>query len=66
MELEFREITAALNQDEQAAQASYLDIFTTGPHLRRLTVVVSLGMGVNWVGEGVLFIACTTWMEDEH
>ncbi|WWC89935.1 uncharacterized protein L201_004864 [Kwoniella dendrophila CBS 6074] len=51
---ELGEIESALNQEKERHQVSYLDFFRTKGNRNRLLVLVSLSVGSNWVGNGVI------------
>ena len=51
---EMREIRAALDQEEMGSRSSYLDFFRTNGNIRRLIAAVTLGLGTNWVGNGLV------------
>ncbi|KAL0066154.1 hypothetical protein AAF712_006778 [Marasmius tenuissimus] len=51
---EMREITMALEHEQAGSKMSYLDFFRTSGNRRRLMATVALGLGSNWVGNGVV------------
>ncbi|KAK1230664.1 hypothetical protein PQX77_006248 [Marasmius sp. AFHP31] len=51
---EMREITMALEHEQAGSKMSYLDFFRTPGNRRRLMATVALGLGSNWVGNGVV------------
>ncbi|KFY50103.1 hypothetical protein V495_00347, partial [Pseudogymnoascus sp. VKM F-4514 (FW-929)] len=51
---ELVEIEAAIEQERASHQASYLSFFSTAGHRRRLAVLLSLCIGANWVGNGII------------
>ena len=55
--LEFDEITAAVEIDAEASRKSYLDLFRTGANRRRIMVAWIVGIGTNWVGNGIISVS---------
>lgn len=51
---ELAEIEAALESEGACHHKSYLDFFKTSGNRRRLSVLLSLCIGENWVGNGVI------------
>lgn len=52
---EYREIEAALAEDRSAgADSSYGDFFKTKANRRRLLIILVIGVGTNWVGNGII------------
>lgn len=51
---ELAEMEAALAQERHNHQVSYIDFFKTSGNRRRLMVLISLSVGSNWVGNGVI------------
>lgn len=51
---ELAEIQAALNEERATQQTSYLDFFRTAGNRRRLVILLSLCIGTNWVGNGII------------
>ncbi|OWZ80453.1 sugar transporter [Cryptococcus neoformans Tu401-1] len=51
---ELGEMEAALAQEQLNHQVSYSDFFKTSGNRRRLMVLISLSVGSNWVGNGVI------------
>jgi hypothetical protein len=54
VEWEFQEVCAALQQEADLPKSSYLDFFKTRGNRRRLIAVVTLSVGTNWVGNGIV------------
>ncbi|RSH90472.1 hypothetical protein EHS25_001077 [Saitozyma podzolica] len=54
VEWEFQEVCAALQQEANLPKSSYLDFFKTRGNRRRLIAVVTLSVGTNWVGNGIV------------
>jgi hypothetical protein len=48
------EILATLEGEKVHHQTSYLDFFKTAGNQRRLIVLLSLCIGSNWVGNGII------------
>lgn len=51
---ELAEIEFALEAERASHQVSYLDFFKTPGNRRRLAVLLSLCIGTNWVGNGII------------
>ena len=51
---ELAEIQTALEGERANHQTSYLDFFRTAGNRRRLIVLLSLCVGANWVGNGII------------
>jgi hypothetical protein len=51
---ELVEIEAALEKEQADNGTSYLDFFRTAGNRRRLAVLLSLCIGSNWVGNGII------------
>ncbi|RSL42468.1 hypothetical protein CEP54_015472 [Fusarium duplospermum] len=51
---ELAEIQAAIEEDRVDHQVSYLDFFKTPGNRKRLAVLLSLYVGTNWVGNGIV------------
>lgn len=51
---ELAEIKAALEDERANNQTSYLDFVKTAGNRRRLVVILSLCIGSNWVGSGIV------------
>ncbi|KAL0581023.1 hypothetical protein V5O48_001017 [Marasmius crinis-equi] len=51
---EMREIAMALEHESGGSKTSYVDFFRTSGNRRRLITTVILGLGSNWVGNGVV------------
>lgn len=51
---ELAEIQMALEEEDANHQTSYLDFFRTPGNRRRLIVLLSLSIGTNWVGNGII------------
>ncbi|KAH7168188.1 general substrate transporter [Fusarium sp. MPI-SDFR-AT-0072] len=54
VEWELAEIQASLEEERANLQVSYLDFFKTPGNRRRLAVLLSLCVGTNWVGNGII------------
>ncbi|KAL0576861.1 hypothetical protein V5O48_005126 [Marasmius crinis-equi] len=51
---EMREIAIALEHEKAGSKMSYVDFLRTGGNRRRLFTVAILGLGANWLGNGVV------------
>ncbi|KAF9266952.1 general substrate transporter [Marasmius fiardii PR-910] len=51
---ELREITVALQQEDDGKKNSYIDFLKTPGNRRRLFTAILLGLGANWLGNGVV------------
>ena len=48
------EIKLALAAETAGTRASYRDFFRTRGNLKRLLACITLGLGANWVGNGLV------------
>lgn len=51
---EYDEICEALRLEKENQKSSYMDFFKTPGNRRRLLVLVTMGTGSNWVGNGII------------
>ena len=51
---ELNEIESAIKQERTHNKVSYLDFYRTRGNRRRLIVLLSLCIGTNWVGNGII------------
>ncbi|EIW72502.1 hypothetical protein TREMEDRAFT_24787, partial [Tremella mesenterica DSM 1558] len=51
---EVREIRTAIDAENEGANTSYKDFFRTPGNRRRLICAITLGLGTNWVGNGLV------------
>jgi hypothetical protein len=51
---EFREIVAAINDEEMLPQTRYLDFLKSPGNRHRLLIIVVVGVSTNWVGNGII------------
>jgi len=51
---EFGEIVATMQQEQSTNKSRYVDFLKTKGNKKRLWVTIFLGMGSNWVGNGIL------------
>lgn len=51
---EFGEIVATMQQEQATNKSRYVDFLKSKGNKKRLWVTIFLGMGSNWVGNGIL------------
>jgi len=51
---EYEEILQAIQLEEGAKQVTYGDFFRTKPNLHRLSVLILVSLGQNWIGNGII------------
>ncbi|RTE77656.1 hypothetical protein BHE90_007881 [Fusarium euwallaceae] len=51
---EMREIEQTIEQESQDNKSSYLDFFKTRGNRKRLWISLSISVGINWVGNGIV------------
>jgi hypothetical protein len=54
VQLELREISAALEREEALKQVSFMDFTRTPGNRKRLWVLVMLAFSLNWMGNGII------------
>jgi hypothetical protein len=54
IQYEFQEIETALSMESSMQKASYLDFGRTKANRHRLLILVVVGVGTNWVGNGII------------
>ena len=54
VQYEFREIETALGFEQVNGEMSLLDFLRTRANRHRLLILVAVGVGTNWVGNGII------------
>ncbi|KAJ5379862.1 sugar transporter [Penicillium cataractarum] len=54
VQYEFQEIEAALNLEKSCSEVSFMDFTKTHANRHRLLILVAVGVGTNWVGNGIV------------
>ena len=54
VQYQYNEICRALQMEKENQKSKYMDFFKTAGNRRRLLVLVTMGTGSNWVGNGII------------
>jgi MFS family permease len=54
VQYEYREICHAIDMEKETRNSHYSDFFKTPGNRRRLLVLITMGTGSNWVGNGII------------
>jgi hypothetical protein len=54
VQLELREINAALEREAKSQQVSFMDFTRTPGNRKRLAVLILMAFSLNWMGNGII------------
>lgn len=54
VEYEYRQICEAIKEENNLPQTRYLDLLRTPGNRHRLLILLTVGLSLNWVGNGII------------